>query len=366
MDTFTVHIDSGECADSCAENKSFRFANPFPFKCGDMTSYEVALAGLSYYDEFKVQKLVDPFDPGEKSGEFFDITKEENNVTAERWQRNTIKLTKTRDNFGSFVTDIQRICREGGINVDFTQRRSRGIITNIILKFEFEERLILSQRIANILGFNDTVFTKGEYISPKAPDLVLFGTLNIGQALGPIAKEKFTKVTVQLAQVTGYPLISSLLTDIVLKLAAVNFVVSLRVRNTSRSIEWNNPGIKITLSPFLTKYLHLNEGFGFYQKSSIHIPPVVPKISKIVVLCNIIRNQVYIGKEKKVLAVLDRQESDTIKKHIYQPNILLYNDVVMPHINQIHLSLLTDKNTYLTHSKFPTTATLHFRRKLFE
>lgn len=369
MDSFTVYLASNACEDFCAYNTNANFSNPFPYTCKDMTAYEVALSEMTYYDDYKIlPDIIDPFSPPETKTKFYNEDNGDNKIVVERWQRNTLKIKKRRVGFGSFVTDMQATCQTGGIAVEFTQRIIQGRYTNIIIKVEFEKdaKLILSPELAKMLGFNETTFTNGEHVSPLAPDAALFGTLSMQVDIGSVIKEKLVTHTVVLPQIVGYPTIASLLSEIVLKLHAEKVVISLRARPSKRLIEWNTQNARVTLSPFLTKYLHLSDGFSFYKKNRVEIPMEIKLPTKILVSCNIIRNQVYLGKEDKILTVIDRQESDGLHKVTYSPQNLLYNDVVLSQIQQIQVNLLTERSSYLPFNKYPTTVTLHFRRKLFE
>lgn len=369
MEAFTVHLLSNECDDSFDGNTNYKFSNPFPFKCYDMTAYEVALTHLSYYDMYKPVKTEDPFSPAlTNNNEFYDLAKGENKLTAERWPRNEIRIQKKRSSFGSFVTELNGICKQAGIDVIFTQRLSRGEFQNIIIKFSFAEntRLIISPVLANILGFNTSSFASGEHVSPAAPNVALYGTFAMHSKLGSITKEVHLLHNIDLDQCKGFPTATTILSEIVLKLSRVNFNITMRVRKEQRLYEWNCSDMRVTLSPFLNKYLLLDDDFRFEGKGKIFVPKLVQPSPNLCVTTNIIRNQVYLGRQEKVLAVVERQETDFLKRTTYVPQFLLYNDIVCRHVTQIQLGLLTDKNSYLDFSKFPTSATLHFRKKFLE
>lgn len=279
---------------------------------------------------------------------------------------------------------MQTDCNEGGIHVQFTQRISGGKLIAIIMKVALPEKtkLILGGPLANILGFEDTRYDNGEYESSRTPNAEAFAKVELNTEIGTITAEKYTEKMIELDQIEGTPTISALLASVVLKLRGEGLTIKLRFIKTKGTIDWEHRGIRITLSPFLKNFLNLGQTSYFENSGSVPVPKkiieppeIVPEptpkkarlsCSKLIVFCNIIGSQVYCGKQKNILAVIGRHESEDTKRFVVSPTVLLYNEVTVSKISQIEIELRSDMFEFVEYSELPTVIALHFRKRAYE
>ncbi len=148
------------------------------------------------------------------------------------------------------------------------------------------------------------------------------------------------------------------------------FIVDTKKSTISYTVE--SKAKAIFLSSFLNEYLGLTSTFTFRGEGSIRVPRKIlfpskvaapPKgCSKLLVQCDVIKPQVFAGKELPVLAVLDRKHTEAVTNYVFEPTSLVYKPILVDKADHITVTLQSDQFDYIGFQDTPTVINLHFKR----
>lgn len=380
-ESFCVVVASNENEDFFPHNNNFHFSNIFPGTL-NLENYEVGLSSITFYDRFiKVDPTPIP-DP-DQNEDFFDTDKKENEIKVEQTQRNIINFTKDNPDLPSFLASVITECAASNIGISFMQQFKNNVIVRIqiILRAPSGWQVEITDPLLSILGFEQSEFQSGTYDNTLEVDHARFAAIKLNEPIGSIVLFKRETSAVYLEQIKGTPTISGILGKIVLLLGTAGHNISIVLKKKARTIEYKYFNlIRVNFSKRINDFIGLPENFVFSGQGSMQIadsivypdrsvlPTEKPKLSwcKALVMCDIIDDQIVAGKETKLLAVLDRQESQVFKRFYHAPSQIVYKSVCKPFIHQISISLKADNTNFLDFTEQPTTAVLHFRKKLLE
>lgn len=379
--SFDVVVVSNENVDYFPHNSNSKFSNLFPTSIS-LSDYEVALSSIAYYDNYvKVDPSPIP-EPEVPTDDFFDMEKRDNEVLVEKTQKNTLNLLKENPDLPSLITYVATECNKHGINIaiDSQFANNKIVKTRLSVTVRTGWKIEITDPLLSILGFEQTDFENGQYLSTTTVDYSQFESLKMQAPIGSVVLFKRETSGYFLPQIKGTPTFAGLLSQITLLLGNAGYNVSLVLKKKARTIEFKGLSlIRMSLSRMVNDFLGIPERFVFTDQGSIRIAdsiiypdksiiPVKEKISwsKLLVLCDIVYEQIVAGSTQKLLAVLVREESREFKRHFYSPSKLTYKPVSRAFVNQISLSLKTDNNKFLDFSEQPTTVVLHFRKRFIE
>lgn len=389
MEEFTVALFSNENSDWVAFNTNYSFGNIFPHN-RSLRNYECALESLTYYDRFSHDVEPPPIPPPSppKPVNFYNTDRGDDKIRVETVEFIELIIKKKSPEFGAFLGDTTGLCVKRGMHVkfsvDYANLEIKAVHLNSSAPTPWHVRI--SPSLAAILGFERTTFDAGKTKAPHPPDFESFNNIPLNEVVGSIFMAKRVTVDLKLEQVQGIPTLNTILSDIITVLGDNNIGITndeFRLRKSSKTVQWNLGEIRIQLSNFLNKYMGKDSDFIFEGTGLFTVPdsiiyppdpsfpepiPITPNVScgKLLVTCDIIKSQIVAGREKKVLSILERRESNELVRHHYEAPILLYKEVERPFVSQIRIGLQTDNNSFLDYTDRPTTCILHFRKRLVE
>lgn len=373
-------------------NTSSSFGNVLP-RTTNFQDCEVALKSITFSDHYvkEDEGSSNPTDPPQPTDlvlptTFFDVANKDNEITVYSSDMSMINVKKWEHVYTNFISSLQAALEEGNFRVTFYQKYDEtGAFSGIKIELDgppgFE--LLISEPLAKVLGFSETQFSIGETENDLVPDITFFNGLEFQSTLGTITLYKVKTTTAEIEQLEPKPKLTTILTAIVAALVDKDLDVSMSLNNAERKVEYDilPRRLRIQLSPFLNNYLGLSQDFQFHGESSIVIPDniieplrhhVVPlgikpikTCSKLLVLANFVKPQVFAGKELQLLAMFDRTASEEFQRFHFEVTAPLYKPVVEEKWSQITLQLVDDRNNFLPVSDEPTVISLHFRRKKY-
>lgn len=375
---FTVSMQSNACTDSYPYNTSFHFKNYLPRTIDLSAGYEVGLVNISYTDNYEKPN----YGPVVNSDDvnFFDEFKMQNAIIVQSANLNKLAAFKTLTKLVNFIDYLNNNMERSHMNCRLVpEYETGGKIKRTQMKFTPEEgyEIAFKHPINRMIGFQKEIFQPGEFYNdlPIKDAIELFEKHADG-LVGEVVFYKYFQKQILLDQIKGRPLLETLLSEIIGTLVEHEHLFSFNIRPGTNIVDYNiTPrSERLILSPFLNLYLGQDKNFYFTGQSSIRVPPHIinPNLIdpylfmgerpsfKLYVLCNIIQNQFMNGKEKKVLAVLDRvpAKNDEITVN-FSP--VIYKNVQTENFSQIEIKLEAGNNFDLQHFQSPTVVELHFR-----
>lgn len=378
-ENFTVVVASNECLGDFTHNANFQFSNTIE-TTRNVEDYEVALTSLTYHDRYTRPKP-DPIPEPVVPTDFFDLEKRENEIRVEISSSDTTNFSKRANDLESFLAYLNTKCPEQGINIHFSSTLRKGVLASITLRANVPAgyHVTITDPLLSILGFEPQDFLTGSFESTLEIGRSEFDAIALNAPIGSVALIKRETSTVSLDQVEGTPSHNLICAMIVVKMMHAGYNIGMVMRKRARQIQYSGfNSIRMALSKKVNDFLGIPETFVFSGSGSIAISddiifpdkrtpiePVKPIIpwSKILVMCDVIQDQVVAGKSQKLLAILERGESEELQRHHYESEALVYKAVSRPLLSQITISLKTDHNTFLDLCDQPTICVLHFRKK---
>ncbi len=376
-DSFSVTLVSNRGKDTFAGNNNFQFSNQLP-RTTDLRGYEVALESIYLADNYKG----DPVDSNavtEPKG-FFNLEEHENEIIINKAIISYLRVDKKADNIINFLSHLQKSLRKINMPVQITPFFVRGVPSSIELTYSDNGsnagyQLILDDVLAKILGFTEQMFEFGTYTNDNPIDLEYFASLKVEDGISNIIMTKISHIETEIDQIIGKPDFPDFVTMLKRKLDQHGVHTSIYLKKSLSVMEYELPTYcQFQLSKFMNNYMGLDDDFTFHDKGIIRIPrniiyPNQPDLkavkkscSKILVLCDIINPQVFAGQEMKLLALLDREESETGTIIKFRSNPLIYKSLSNTNVSQITISIRDDNNDPVQFHEKPTVVTLNFRK----
>lgn len=376
-DSFSVTLVSNKGTDTFSHNNNFQFSNSLP-RTTDLSGYEVALESIYVADNYKGDetRIVEEEPKG-----FFNLEEKENEIFIDKATYVGLRVDKKTETFSNFLSYLQINLRKTNMDVTITPTFTAGVITSIELKYSETEanagfQFYLGEELANILGFSDYFFEFGTYNNDKPINIELFNSIPIKDGITNCILVKMDRTAVEMDQIIGKPDWPDFVVLLRRKLLEYDVDSYFHVKKSLAAMDYNFEPytVKVQLSNFLNNYMGLDDDFKFFGKGSIRIPRSIiypnklevqiPKksCSKLLVLCDIINLQVFAGAEMKLLALLDRVESETSTTIKFRSNPLIYKSLSYNKVNQITISIRDDNNDPIQFHENPTVVTLNFRK----
>ncbi len=370
-ESFTATLVSNQDDDRFANNTNYSFSNTLP-RTIDLSNYEVALQSIYFTDKHTKPSAVTPPPPPKP---FFDLDKKENEVTVILAKTASTRVSKISDDFEEFIKGIQASISEWELPFTLTPVKEQGVIKQLKINYFATSgwQLFLESPLERIFGFSNGILGIGEHLSDRALDIQFFKDLPTG-SVAFLAEFAEDRTHVEIAQMNEKPDLEVLLGDISGQLLEQGHDVTFEVNKANSAVEFD-VGSKtkhILLSPFLNQYIGQPLNFEFFGEGTIKVPwhiifpskqRTAPKSSsKLLVLCNIIKPQIYVEKELPLLALLDRKDTLSETEISYEPHVPIYKPVSVGKINHIGISIRDDKFNFIESQENPTVVNLHFRR----
>lgn len=378
-DSFSVTLVSNRGTEIFSHNNNFHFSNPLP-RTKDIRGYEVALESIYLADNYKGDQ--DDNRVAEIPQGFFNIEENENEIFIDKTTHAGLRVDKKTDNFTNFLSHLQISLRKVNMPVTITPFFIHGVPTSIELTYSATGsntgfQFYMDQVLSEILGFTDHFFDFGTYTNDKPINLELFKATPIKDGISNCMLVKIDRIAVEMDQIIGKPDWPDFVVLLRYKLEEHGVDGAFHVKKSLSVLEYEISPItcRVQLSKFLNNYMGLDDDFGFIDKGSIRIPtniiyPNQPNLlnvakkscSKLLVLCDIINPQVFAGVEMKLLALIDRDKSETGTIIKLRSNPLIYKSLCGSNISQITISIRDDNNDPIQFHEKPTVVTLNFRK----
>lgn len=382
--SFSYTLVSNQNTDYFASNTHYSFSNIFPRQV-DLKGYEVALESISLYDKFSNvdDAKIDLPNQGNLELPFFDTVNDDHKITLTRIGSATMTISKWETQITNFVSVLSDYLERENFEVHLSVELDKGKLTKVILisKLESPWKFKITKPLSTILGFSKEIFDVGETESDIPFDLDTFEDTEERGFLGEVSRYYITKQEVYIEQIRDpLPRLSTVLNSIVTVVDEQGYDISLRVKKGPKLVEYDiHPRtLSMRLSPRLNSYLGLAEHFTFSGAGTIRIPKAIINpsqtftanqedrldisCSKLLVLCNLIPNQFFAGKEMPILGLLERKNSPSFRKISLSPSPMVYKPVVIEKPSHISITLRPDNSDYIESTELPTVCTLHFRK----
>lgn len=372
-DSFSVTLVSNQNGDVFGNNTSYSFSNVLP-RAMDFTNYEVAFQSIYYTDHFPVNVAVGPPAPEKK---FFNLENKENEITLVVANAAELRARKETDVLSAFIDKLNVDLAFVRIPVVFTKTVTGETVTKVSFTYTPTPGYGLRFRgsLNRILGFDKTSFAAGTFSNDKSIDFTYFNSLANG-VVGELVEFKEDKTQIEVDQLPEKPNLEVLLGFIEAaldkNLTKVRFIVDPIKSSVSYNVE--NIAKRIILSSFLNKYLGLPDAFAFYDKGSIRVPhhilypskikPLPKSCSKLLVMCDVIKPQIFAGKEVPLLALLDRKHTHVATNFYFEPNSLVYKPTQIAKTDHITITIQSDNFAFIGSQENPTVINLHFKRNV--
>lgn len=301
-------------------NKSFSFSNQLPSRT-NFSNYEIALEAISFNDIYSKPVISQENEPNvteeateenteETKPDFFNSLNNDDEIVINQQVHNELLFIKTSEVFDNFVTFIKLSLEGTPLQLSITTTYDHGKLVSLSMYYTGSEewQLIIESPLNALLGFTNTVFTKGEYTNDKPFDVDLFNSIALAERVGKIRQIKTRIFTTQIEQLKGDQLASSVAAAIVLALENADIEASFVLRKEKDVIEFQIQDlVKVRLSPFVNNYFGLGPDLVFEGEGSIQIPKniVYPatiitaereidnaprSCSKVIALCDLVQN----------------------------------------------------------------------------
>lgn len=370
-ESFTATLVSNQDDGNFANNTSFSFSNTLP-RTTDLSNYEVALQSIYLTDKHTKPSAVTPPPPPKN---FFDLEKKENEVTVILAKTADLRVFKTSDDFDEFIKAIQTRITELTKQYTITAIKENEIVTSIKITYNPLPgwQLFLQAPLDRIFGFSNPTIGAGDHVSDAVPDIQFFKDHAIGVIAG-LAEFKEERTQVEISQMNEKPDLDALMGTVAGELFQKGHDIAFEVNKKNSTLTYESDTVtkRYLLSPFLNSYLGLEENFEFYQQGTIKVPrkilfpskqkPAPKSCSKLLVLCDILKPQIFAGKDLPLLAVLDRKTNESEVEISYEPHVPVYKPVLVGNVNHIGISIRDDNYQFIESQENPTVVNLHFRR----
>ncbi len=307
--------------------------------------------------------------------QFFDTVKRDNEITIITTNAAEMRARKATDNLAAFIDLLNSDLAFVKIPVVFT----KTVVDNVVTKVSFTHtpkpgyKLEIDSVLSRILGYSRQEFGAGTFVHDRVIDETYFKSLENGFA-GDLTEFEEVRTHTDVAQLADKPdlevlfgYIKKALDD---SLHRVTFIVDTKKSTVKYTVA--SVAKRILLSSFLNEYLGLTSTFSFHESGMIRVPrhilfpsnvkPPPTGCSKLLVLCDAIKPQVFAGKELPVLAVLDRKHTDAVTNVAFEPTSLVYKPTQVAKADHISITLQSDQNDYIGFQDNPTVINLHFLR----
>ncbi len=370
-DSFSVTLVSNQSGEQFANNTSSSFSNALP-RTMDLSKYELALQSIHLTDHFP--QIVAVGEPNVPKN-FFNEAERDNEITVITSNAAQMRPRKETDDFAAFIDKLNVDLAFVKIPVIFTKTVVGGNVTQLSFSHipKLGYTLEIDETLRRILGYSQSEFGAGTFQNDKPPDFAYFNSLANGY-VGLVTSFEEARTHVLVSQLAEKPDIEVLFGFIKKALDdhfhKTRFIVDTKRGTVSYTVE--SVAKRILFSSFLNKYLGLPNAFSFNKKGSIKLardilfpskikPPPV-SCSKLLVMCDIIQPQIFAGKEKPLLAVMERNHTTEATEITFEPRSLVYKPTQVGNVNHIAISIQTDNNENIPHQNSPTVVNLHFRK----
>lgn len=231
--------------------------------------------------------------------------------------------------------------------------------------------------LAQLFGFTQTIFQNGKYTSTLPISEEDFDKIAVNDLVGAIQTFKNVEKSVKLGQFDHQPSAEDLAFELVRALGEADVTIGCTVDTDqfNMNIDVYDPRTSIQMSRFLNFYLGFapDETFAGDTHNPIHpsaitggiiLPPTRPDPgTNLLCMSNIVENQPFGSRELPLLRVMPRAPQQ-IEQHEKEFSSIIYVQAKPSKFTHITLSLISDTQQYASPSSSPTTAVLHFKRRL--
>lgn len=370
-DSFTVTLVSNQNGDIFGNNTNYRFSNVLP-RTMDLADYQVALQSMYYTDHFPRNVAVGQPIPEKK---FFNLANNDNEITVVLANKAELRVRKETDVLSAFIDKLNVDLAFVRMPIVFRKTLSGNAVTKVSFTYTPSPgyELHLLGNISRILGFSQKIFTGGTYENDIKIDETYYKSLANG-VVGDLLEFKEERSQVKVDQVHEKPDLELLLGLIkgALNTQRTSFKFDVDTTNSTVTYQVDNVAKRILFSSFLNRYLGLSDTFSFWGKGSIRVPhhilfpsrvkPPPKSCSKLLVTCDVIKPQIFAGKELPLLAVIDRKHTEAATDFKLEPNSLVYKPTQIAKTDHITVTIQSDNYDYIGFQDNPTVITLHFQR----
>jgi len=367
----------------------------------DFSHYEVGLLSIDFCDTYRKPEAYEQQVrvPVSQSNEpFFNLERGDDKLILNLRLNDYFTYIKIWDNIRALASSLNSEFTNNGINATYSVKYDQGGFAGIAeldYKNEHQYYLHIPLELANVLGFNKTVFEPNRVHKTDRVMTEHSPTAIKNRTAFRIERIKDKVVEVRIGQMErNPPLLEDIAQAMVLAVdSAENTDMSPPTKDFQLSaiVVEDNSAIILTLrpsnatlllSPYLYRYLGLRDNYQIRGKDTILVDRKIIRpidevqeyiskrefldnvsCSKVIVTCNAL-DPTYFFKERlyNCIAVLDR--IDGVKsQHKVQIKHPVYYKCTSSRLSHLEFSLIDDKNRVLEPEEFPTFVQLHFRKK---
>jgi hypothetical protein len=374
---FYLTLVSNQSLQYFKNNHPYSFRNQLLRPINASPAFEVGLAEIHYSDQFKPKIEENPSEPvkvkfyadGENKIQVFHQSISKTNIKKEQATINAFVTEISFQSLSIFANVVK-------IDSQFTGVISRVAKTRIIIDDPSKVfTLEISKTLAEILGFDKTIFEAGEHIAENVQSTEAFDKLDANDILSmTLYKQTLTEVEVDEPDKIE---IASVIENCIENLVKINFDVSAPFGPKSEGDSYLyidiEGDLKIQFPKSVNRLLDLDDEYKFSAKRT---PVKIPKIEEqeksvlesrldqILVLSTISDPILYGSTCFPILRIFPRKESESVEKYYQTFHPIYYIPLREFDAQSIQISLVNESFQYLSpeHTSV-TTVVLHFRRR---
>ncbi|CAL8134153.1 unnamed protein product [Orchesella dallaii] len=386
-DSFSIVLSSTCCSDIFS-NTTSDFSNEIHPSL-DLEGFEVGLTHLTYHDDWRDKPTWEKriIERKPKTGKsFFQNQSIDNEIIYSTTTVQGIRFRKEYKSIGNFTTDLNNLFISSSLDTEIVLNlpadSTKSITATLRYLADDGYQLHLPLDIAQLYGFENTSFDKGEYDAKEVVDVAILERIPDHKEW-IIQRRKRNTSSVYLEQMQD-PVLKTVLSNIILSSSLAGFEVSFDLDETRAIVEYEIEPADATLklSNFLNKYLSLPEDEILSGSQSFSIPREIidpfsevyinrdeyiqlHTLEKVVVQSNAVEESViYNSKKLNVLAVLDRPEGKG-KRVWHSSKKLAYYPATTSILGYINIKLVDETGACIIPQEKPSCAILHFRKSLY-
>lgn len=377
-----IVVSSDKSRNIFPSNTSSSFSNQLASTL-KLAEHEVGLIKLFYHDNYvseearRKARLKKPGHP------FFDLEKNQNSIYVNEIVQTDIPINKTTEDFSAFIRDVntalsqQLVNGEISVNLDSQGKPTQ---TTFVYRFDYGFRVYFGH-LAEILGFENKEYPLGVHESSNPPNLTKFKALAHDYQF-MVKKRKWKMTKVSLPQLED-PALDDICLQITKSCADRGYRIAaiLDEEKALLTINTFSEDIYLSLSNYLNDYLKLPfrmvfnglstvaisveaiDPFGsIVHDSSAEAAPAIPT-TQILVQCGLSVTNYVATQPMQLLQIFPRQEG----KRQFALEVLspIYFPVTPSETSFVSILLLDEHLNPLPEQSKPTTAVLHFRKRLW-
>lgn len=385
QDSLIIVVDSEKSRNVFPENNSCSFSNRLNSTVR-FSEHEVALIKLFYHDKYvSEESLKKPL--VEKTGKsFYDETKHQNTMYVNEVLLKETSIQKTYDALEHFMYVLNQRMVTGDVSASFKldkDEQGNPLKVTFVYRYDFGNRIRLGQ-LAEILGFEDIEYAMGVYESSKLPNTTKFDEYTKDHSF-VLQRRKWKMTRITLPQLQD-PSLDDICFSITASAAEAGYRIAAIVDDEREELTINtfSQDIYLSLSGFLNNYLQLTFRHSFSGYSVVSVPkdiinPYVPAAAtnflegsstpakhiptKVLVQCGLSLTNYFESQPMQLLQIFSRTEGNG--EILFDPPNPLYFPVTNFETSFVNIKMMDEHLSPLPVIDKPTTAVLHFRRKIW-